>query len=119
LTGKILEIKNFFVKLERGVKYYRFLLSSKNNYNIDFFFFILDFIVNTLFFLISERFFKMYNVDNVYVFKLLDLEFFSNIRLANNFYTSKLNDIMYLYFFMDKDYIFSLEKILKQFKLII
>jgi len=119
LTGKTVLLKNFFVKLERGVKYYRFFLTSKEIDNIEFFFIILSFLSNTLFYLMDNRFFKKYDRDNVCFFKLSDLEFFSNIRLANNFYTSKLNDIVYIYFFINKYYFISLKKILNCFKIVI
>jgi len=119
LTGRLLILKNFFVKLERGIRYYRFFLTSKKIFNIDYIFSIFDFIANTLFFLIGNRFFKVHNEGNVYLFKLLDLEFFSNIRLANSFYTTKLNDVMYIYFFMDKSYLIPLGNVLKQFKILL
>ena len=50
LTGKTLIVKNFFVKLVRGVKYYRFFLSSKKINNTELYFNILNFLSNTFFF---------------------------------------------------------------------
>jgi hypothetical protein len=117
LTGKILVVKNFFVKLERGVKYYRFFLTSKKLNNISLLFNMFDFLSNTLFYLIDKRFLKTSFDSNIYFLKLLNLEFFSNVRLANNFYTSKLNDILYMYIFIKNFNFFSLKKLVRQFKI--
>jgi hypothetical protein len=95
LTGKVLIVKNFFNKLERGVRYYRFFLTHKQ-FDSKFSLKILDFFVNKFIYFTNKRFIDVKLFDNIYYIKISNLEYYSNIRLSNSFYSSKLNDILYI-----------------------
>ena len=117
LTGKKFRIKKFAYKLERGVKFYRFLMMYdlvKDDLILKNF----DFFINKFFFLIDNLYLRKLNENNYYVLKFNNLEYFSNIRLAPNFYTSRLNDILNICFYLKKMEI-NLFYFLKQFKFFI
>jgi hypothetical protein len=116
MTGCLIKLNKFFSKLVRGIRYFRFILNlKKNNLN---FFDVIDFLSNRLFFLIDNRFKKNFINNNYFLFKITNLDFFANIRLTTNFYTGKLDNTIYIYFFFKSfEKNFNYYYYLNQFKL--
>jgi hypothetical protein len=91
LTSGKAHIKKENSRLERGVRYYRFVINSKIiKEKIKYGFF--DFITNKLFYLLESKYLRKFVNYNDSFFKITNLELFSNIRLSHNFFTSKIND---------------------------
>jgi hypothetical protein len=116
ILGKKGYIKKFFNRLERGIRFYRFILNV--NVNTKNFFKLFDFLSNVFFFL-GKNYIKIFKDVDYLILKISNLEYFSNLRLSNYFYTSKVNDNLYIYYFLKGNkYIRRVDDILKYFKMI-
>lgn len=115
LTGKIEYLKDLNYKLERGVKYYNFNLSTILKNKIIFFKFI-DFFFNNVDFYIRTVEKMVYNYKNNFFYYLKNLELFSNLRLSYSYYTSKMNDYLYIRYFFNKSNL-SIISFLNKFKI--
>ena len=118
LTKNKSNIKKLNNRLERGIRYYRFVLINIINKDIICLKF-LDFIVNKLFYLLEKKNLKKFLNNNDFFCRILNLELFSNMRLSNNFFSPKINDKLLLKFYLIKKQkkIINIKHMLQIFKL--
>lgn len=118
LTGKKMKIKKINYKLNRGIKYYRFILSCtilNENLILNNF----DFFLNKFFFLLDNLDLKNLKNKNYLFLKFKNLEYFSNLKLSSSFYTTRINNIFNICFYFKKyNELLNLLYFLKQFKFI-
>jgi hypothetical protein len=94
-------INKFNYKLDRGIKYYRFVLYNKIN-NDKLIYKFLDFFLNKILYLIEKKYIKQFLYKNCFIFKISNFDLLSNIRLSNNFFIQKANNNLFLKFFLKK-----------------
>lgn len=116
LTKQKSNILKLNYKLDRGIRYYRFIIYNKLFYeNIIFKF--LDFFLNKILYLIEKKYIKSYLFNEKFFFyQISNLDLFSNIRLSNNFFIPKINDKLYLKFFLKNKNFLKIKYFLNLFK---
>lgn len=119
LTNNKTYIKKLKSRLERGIKYFNFIINNKVKYS-EYLFKIFDFIANKIFFLIEKKYLNFFLLNNYFFLIISNLEIFSNIRLSKNFFTSKINNNIYIkFFFKSKKLNLKISYLLNLFKIFI
>jgi hypothetical protein len=93
----IFEVRNYGIKFERGINYYRFEYVGKVNDDIARFQ-LLNFLTNVLYKVIRKENIYGYFKDTTYNLALMDLSFFSNLKLGNISYLNNVEDRMFISF---------------------
>jgi len=114
MFGKFHKINKFNYRLERGIKYYKFYLNINLNKDIMILNFI-DFFYNNITYYIRKNEKISSFLNNKYLFYLKNLEIFSNLRLSYNYYTTKMNDKLFIEYYYKKS--LGIEKFLNKFKI--
>jgi hypothetical protein len=103
--------------LSKGIRYNRFVIVNKLD-NEELIYIFLDFMTNVFLFLLEKVDYKQYVNTNSCFFEFKSLDFFANLRLTNNYYTSKINDRLTLKFNLrrSKHQKLKVQYVLNQFK---
>lgn len=117
ITGQRSYIKKLFSRLSKGIRYNRFVIVNKLD-NEELIYIFLDFMTNVFLFLLEKVDYKQYVNTNSCFFEFKSLDFFANLRLTNNYYTSKINDRLTLKFNLrrSKHQKLKVQYVLNQFK---
>jgi len=116
-SANLLRVKKFANRFERGIRYFRFFFECSLNSANKKIFDILDFLANKLFFFIEQRFLYKSSTQESCFFKFGALDYFSNIRLSGSFYTSNVNDALYLLIDSNMSSLVEASKFITYFKL--
>jgi len=114
LTGKLAQVSTIKTKFERGVRYNSFICYT-TIFKSELFLKFIDIIINS-FFLLRENQRKMLNKKDFVFIELRNLEIFSNVRLSN-YYTPRVLNYLGLLFQLSNDKSYSVNYVMKNFKL--